>query len=63
MKKVTLILIFLLLSSCKANNKPSVSVNQLQTSTFEVEYGSLIKFDELFDNKDLTFVDTYLDTS
>ncbi|MBE6148537.1 MAG: hypothetical protein E7167_03480 [Firmicutes bacterium] len=62
MKKIMIILI-IFLSSCKASTKPSVSVDQLQAKENEFEYGSLIKLEELFNNKDLIFVDTYLDTS
>jgi len=63
MKKITLIIILLLISSCKASHKPSVSKDLLKASYTSFEYGSLIKLDELFKNENYKFVDDYLDTS
>lgn len=62
MKKIISLLSLLLLTSCQANNKPSVSIDQLNAKENTFEYGSLIKLEEVFSNS-VKFVDTYLDTS
>ncbi|MBE6155883.1 MAG: hypothetical protein E7164_03915 [Firmicutes bacterium] len=39
------------------------SVGQLIPNTYEFEYGSLIKINELFQNNNMKFIDEYLDTA
>lgn len=63
MKRILMITIIVLLSSCKASNKPSVSIDQLKPVENKFEYGSLIKLTDIFDNQDFKFVNTYLDTA
>ena len=63
MKKIIVIITILLLTSCKASNKPSVSEEFLNTKTNEFEYGSLVKLSNLFEDKELKFTQEYLDTS
>lgn len=63
MKKIIIIITIILLTSCKASHKPSVSIDQLKTKKIDFEYGSLIKLEDLFEDKSIKFIDSYLDTS
>ena len=63
MKKLIILLIISLLPACKASNKPSVSKDLLNTDKFIFEYGSLIKLEDVFTNKNVKFENKYLDTS